>query len=142
MDEEKHSRSISKSVIWRIVGIVVLAVITYAYTRSWIQTSLVTVLHHGIFLVVFYLHERAWLKVTRVKSLRWRSIFKMFTYETILGNIILGIITFGVTGSWKQMTYITLTYISIKHLVYIVNEFIWKKYIHWGKTECVDQRGV
>lgn len=99
MNEEKHYRSISKSIIWRIVGILILATITYIYTRSWIQTSLVTVLHHGIFLFVFYAHERAWLKVKRVSSLRWRSIFKMFTYETLCGNIILGIITFAVTGS-------------------------------------------
>ena len=59
----------------------------------------------------------------------------MFTYETLCGNIILGIITFAVTGSWKQMTYITVTYIGIKHIVYIVNEFIWKRYVHFGMVK-------
>ena len=126
MDEERHYRSISKSIIWRIVGVIILAAITYAYTRSWIQTSLVTVLHHGIFLFVFYVHERAWLKVKRITSLRWRSVFKMFTYETLCGNIILGAITYCVTGHWKTMTAITLTYIGTKHIVYVFNEFVWK----------------
>ena len=50
----------------------------------------------------------------------------MFTYETLCGNIILGTITYLITGSWKQMTAITITYIGIKHVIYIFNEFIWK----------------
>ena len=56
----------------------------------------------------------------------------MFTYETLCGNLILGTITYLITGSWKVMTLITLTYIGIKHIMYIVNEFIWKK-LKWGK---------
>ena len=103
---------------------IILAAITYAFTRSWIQTGLITFIHHGIFLVVFYLHERIWFKF-ELKGLK-RKIAKMFTYETLCGNIILGIITYLVTGSWKAMTAITLTYIGIKHIVYILNEFVWR----------------
>jgi len=134
MSEEKHYRSISKSVIWRILGVFILAAVTYFYTRNWITTGLVTVIHHATFLIVFYLHERAWLRSKWPTSLRWRSVAKMFTYETLCGNIILGIITFGLTGSWKEMTQITLTYIGIKHIVYIFNEFIWDR-IKWGKRK-------
>jgi uncharacterized membrane protein len=61
-----------------------------------------------------------------------RSIAKMFTYETLCGNVILGTISYLITGSWKQMTAITLTYIGIKHITYILNEFVWKK-IKLGK---------
>ena len=117
--------------IWRIVGVVVLAAVTYAYTGNWITTSLVTFIHHAVFLVVFYYHERIWLKI-KITSLRWRSVAKMFTYETLCGNVILSTITYLITGSWKQMTAITLTYIGIKHVIYIWNEFIWDK-IRWGK---------
>jgi len=131
---EKHSRSMSKSLIWRAIGILVLAIVTYAYTRSWIQTGLITFLHHFAFVFIFYFHERVWLKAKRPVSLKWRSIAKMFTYETILGNIVLGIISLAVTGSWKEMTQITITYIAIKHIIYIFNEFVWDK-IKWGKTE-------
>lgn len=56
-----------------------------------------------------------------------RSIFKMITYETLCGNVILGTISYFVTGSLKQMTAITLTYIGIKHICYIFNEFAWDK---------------
>ena len=124
---ETRTRSASKSLIWRIMGVFILAIITYSYTRHWIQTGLITVIHHGTFLVVFYFHERAWLKVKKIEDLTTRSILKMLTYETLCGNIILGTISYLVTGSWKQMTAITLTYIGIKHICYIFNEFVWDK---------------
>ena len=128
--EELKKRSALKSFIWRIVGVIVLAAVTFAYTGNWITTGLVTVIHHGVFLLVYYLHERAWLKI-KLENMMWRSIAKMFTYETLCGNIILGTITYTITGSWKQMTAITLTYIGIKHIIYVWNEFIWEK-IKWG----------
>ena len=106
------------------MGIVILGTVTYAYTRHWVQTSLITFIHHGVFLFVFYFHERIWLRCRLVK---FRSIAKMFTYETILGNVILGLITYLITGNVKQMGLITITYISIKHIVYVWNEFIWRE---------------
>lgn len=118
-----------KSVIWRITGIIILAVVTYCFTRSWIQTGLVTVLHHSVALVGFYFHERIWLKIS-VKSMRRRSLLKMFTYETLFGNMILGMITYLVTGDLAKMTYITLTYIGIKHICYVINEYVWKRCLH------------
>jgi len=118
-------KSVLKSLIWRMCGIIILAAVTYFYTRSWITTSLVTVIHHVIFLFVFYFHERIWFKFKNPIGIK-RKLAKMFTYETLCGNIILGIITYLITGSWKVMTAITLTYIGIKHIAYVINEFIWK----------------
>lgn len=129
--EEVKKRSALKSFIWRIVGVLVLAAVTYGYTGNWITTGLVTVIHHAVFLLVFYFHERMWLRI-KLEDMMWRSLAKMFTYETLCGNIILGTITYMITGSWKQMTAITLTYIGIKHVIYVFNEFIWKK-IKWGQ---------
>lgn len=116
-----------KSIIWRIVGVLILAIVTFAYTQKWMQAGLITIIHHGVFLIVFYFHERIWLKAVRPRNLTLLSIFKMFTYETLLGNLILGLITYLVTGNIKQMTAITLTYIGIKHVCYVFNEFIWRK---------------
>ena len=129
---EYKKRSALKSIVWRITGILILAFITFIFTRSWIQTGLVTIIHHGVFLLVFYVHERIWLRI-EVRDIFVRIIWKMITYETICGNIILGIITYLVTGSWKSMTFITLSYIGTKHIIYIMNEFVWKE-IKWGKT--------
>lgn len=117
-------KSAVKSIIWRICGVLILAAVTFAYTRSWITTGLVTVIHHFVFLFVFYFHERIWLRI-KLSGIK-RKLAKMFTYETLCGNIILGAITYLITGSWKAMTAITLTYIGIKHAAYVINEFIWK----------------
>jgi len=127
MKKDKHHRSMTKSIIWRLLGVLILATITYIYTRNWITTGLVTFIHHGVFLVVFYVHERLWLRSTRPRSLTLRSLAKMFTYETLCGNLILGTITFVVTGSWQETTMVTFTYIGVKHIVYIFNEFIWDR---------------
>jgi len=124
---ETKLRSFIKSVLWRIMGVLILAGVTYFYTGNWIQVGLITFIHHGVFLFVFYFHERIWLRIKHPVGLTARSIAKMFTYETLCGNIILGTITYCITGSWKQMTAITISYIGIKHLVYIFNEFIWQK---------------
>ena len=36
------------------MGVLILGAVTYAYTRHWVQTSIITFLHHGIFLFVFW----------------------------------------------------------------------------------------
>jgi len=125
--KETRLRSSTKSILWRILGVLILTTVTYAYTQQWIQTGLITVIHHGVFLLVYYFHERLWLRVKRIQDLTHRSLLKMLTYETLCGNVILGTISYLVTGSWKQMTAITLTYISLKHVLYVWNEFVWDR---------------
>lgn len=128
---ETLKRSSLKSLIWRLVGVVLLACVTFFYTGSWIKTSWITFLHHGIFFFVFIAHERFWLHVdfTGLK----RKLLKMMTYETLLGNFILAIISLLITGNVQQMSQITITYILIKHFVYVWNEIIWDK-IAWERT--------
>lgn len=122
-------RSSLKSFLWRIVGMIILACVTYFYTHKWITTTWITGLHHGVFFFVFILHERFWFHMdfTGLK----RKLLKMMTYETILGNFILAIISLIITHNVQTMSKITLTYIGIKHIIYIFNEFIWER-IKWG----------
>lgn len=115
------------------MGILVLAIITYIITRNWIQTGVITVIHHGTFLIVYYLHERVWCRVTRYKG-RKRKILRAFTYEIILGHLILGTITWAITGSWLNVTLITIIYIENKLWIYYVYDWIWDKII-WGTIE-------
>ena len=122
--KDSQKKSAIKSIVWRIVGVLTLGAVTYYYTGNWVTTSWITFLHHSVFLIVFYLHERFWFYVN-IRNMLVRSVVKCITYETILGNFILGIITLAITGDIQQMTQITLTYIGIKHLMYIGNEFIW-----------------
>lgn len=111
------------------MGVAVLALVVYAFTRSLVQTTMVTFLHHFIFLFVYYLHERLWLRISWTG--RKRRIGKALFYELVLGQGILGIITIVITGSLQQMSLITFTYIWNKLWIYVVYEWIWRK-VRWG----------
>lgn len=121
-----HKLSMLKSFIWRVMGVIVLASVTYFFTRHWITTTYITVMHHTTFLVVFYLHERAWLKLPFKDSPK-RRVGKAFIYEIILGMGIGGLIVLLFTGEWSKVTQITGTYTVIKLLMYYVNEKVWTK---------------
>ena len=107
------------------MDVIVKALVTYVFTRDWIVTSLITIVHHGTFLVVFYLHERIWYRYKKDIG-KWRNIFKALTYEIILGMGIGGLIVYLFTQSWTQVTYQTLTYTAIKLAMYYFYDRIWK----------------
>jgi len=52
---------------------------------------------------------------------------KAVTYEIFLGNIILGLITYLVTGDIKKMTAITLVYIQSKLVLYYFYDWMWSR---------------
>lgn len=62
MDTRK--RSWVKSVVWRAVGVVILGGISYAVTRNLGAMTVITVLFHGVRLVLYYWHERLWERVS------------------------------------------------------------------------------
>jgi len=128
--KERHSRSLARSIIWRILGILVLALVTYIYTRSWVTTTLITVIHHGVFIFVYYGHERFWLWVDWLGHSRLKPFMRILTYEVVLGNLILGVISYTFTGSLQRMTAITLTYICNKYWMYYAYDYIWSR-IKW-----------
>ena len=67
MDTKK--RSWAKSLVWRLIGIVLLGLISFLVTDDWKEMSIITALFHSIRVVLYYYHERAWEHVSwgRVK---------------------------------------------------------------------------
>ena len=124
---DTRTRSMLKSIIWRFLGIGILALITYVFTKSWITTSLITFFHHLAFLFIYYFHERMWLRVRNVKVLKWKRWIKPITYELVLGHVVLGIISLIFTGSWLQTTLITIVYIENKLWIYVLYDWLWEK---------------
>ena len=124
MNEPTHKNSMLKSVIWRVLGVFIYASIFYLFTRQWQITLAGTIIHHSTFLVVFYLHERIWIYLKR--PVHW---MKPFTYEIILGMGLGGLIVFTLTGTWKAVTQITVTYTIVKIILYIIYDRIWNKKI-------------
>lgn len=127
-------RSMVKGIIWRLMGIGFLAGVTYLFTGDWITAGLITVLHHLTFIFVYYFHERVWHRVKKGRLFRFRKWIRPFTYEIVLGNLILGSISLALTGSWTKTTLITFTYIGNKLWMYVVYDKIWDR-IKWGKRE-------
>ncbi|MBA7632802.1 hypothetical protein ES703_40357 [subsurface metagenome] len=125
--KDTHGRSMVKSIVWRLLGIIVLAIITYLFTRNWITTTLITLFHHLAFILIYYLHERAWLNIRNRKILRWKRWIRPITYELILGHLVLGLISLAFTGSWLQTTMITIVYIENKLWIYILYDWLWEK---------------
>lgn len=125
MTKDSHKKSMLKSLVWRIIGVFWLAGITWIFTRNLITVGLITFIHHTMFLVVFYLHERAWSGSKMNKKIKFA--IKALTYEIILGNVILGFITYMITGNVKQMTAITLTYTLSKLVLFFFYDWFWSK---------------
>ncbi|HEY72560.1 MAG: hypothetical protein DRJ03_04920 [Chloroflexi bacterium] len=61
MDTKK--RSWAKSIVWRVIGILLLGLIAYLITGDLTEMTLITVLFHGIRLVLYYYHERTWERI-------------------------------------------------------------------------------
>ena len=56
-------RSIAKSFSWRMLGFILLSLVTYIVTDSLYQMTIVAVFYHLIQLCLFWFHERAWNSV-------------------------------------------------------------------------------
>jgi uncharacterized membrane protein len=63
-DMDSKKRSIAKSVSWRILGIIILGIIAYAVTGNFKEMTIITIIFHGIRLVLYYFHERLWERIS------------------------------------------------------------------------------
>jgi len=120
---ESKKRSMTKSLIWRLIGVIFLAGVTFYFTGSIFTTTMITFIHHFMFIWIYYFHERFWVG----RDVKYKKYIKIFTYELILGNGVLGTISWIFTGSWTAVTAITLTYILNKLWMYYIYERIWER---------------
>jgi len=129
---ETHKRSMIRSICWRLIGILVLTIITFAVTDNLIQTSFIIFLHHFVFIWVYYLHERLWQHI-RCEGKK-RVVFRICLYELVLGQGILALISLIVTGSLQKMTFITILYIGNKLWLFALYDKVWSR-IKWNTQE-------
>ncbi len=60
---ETNKRSVIKSLSWRIVGILVLAVTSYVITGNLRKMTWITAIYTVVQLALYFLHERVWDKI-------------------------------------------------------------------------------
>ncbi|UCD70665.1 MAG: DUF2061 domain-containing protein [Syntrophobacterales bacterium] len=61
---ESKKRSFVKSITWRILAVLILAVVAYVITKDPFATTVITVITQAIKFVAYYAHERCWGLVT------------------------------------------------------------------------------
>lgn len=61
---ETRARAWVKSITWRILGTVVLGITSWFTTHSWKEMTIITLIFHGIQLILYYYHERIWERVS------------------------------------------------------------------------------
>ncbi|MHA1169144.1 MAG: DUF2061 domain-containing protein [Candidatus Hodarchaeales archaeon] len=57
-------RSVVKSVIWRVIGIILLGGLMWIYTGDWAATTIVTGSFHSIRIIMYYYFERGWEQIS------------------------------------------------------------------------------
>ncbi|MFC1480177.1 DUF2061 domain-containing protein [Candidatus Omnitrophota bacterium] len=60
---DTRTRSLAKSITWRMISIVVLVTVAYFITGDIKKTTGITVIFQVILAALYYFHERAWAKV-------------------------------------------------------------------------------
>ncbi len=60
---DKHRRSILKALVYKGGSIVLLALVSWLFTRDLSKMSLITICYEAIAAVGYYVHERIWEKI-------------------------------------------------------------------------------
>lgn len=74
-ETESHLRSIIKGLTWRIIASTTILIITYLTTGEMDTAIKVATVEFFVKLLLYYLHERAWLLIPR------GTIRKIFKYR-------------------------------------------------------------
>ncbi len=83
---ETHARAWIKSIVWRILGIVILGSISWLVTHNWKEMTIITIIFHAVRVILYYFHERVWERISwgRIKHpLSDLSVNKELTPEDL-----------------------------------------------------------
>lgn len=65
---ERKRRSLFKAITWRIIAIIVLLFLSYYFTSDWTITGGITISFNVIQILLYYIHERLWLRIQWAKK--------------------------------------------------------------------------
>jgi uncharacterized membrane protein len=60
---ETKRRAMVKAITYRVIVAITLAAISWFYTGNLFDTSAISITYTIIAMIVYYIHERAWIKV-------------------------------------------------------------------------------
>jgi uncharacterized membrane protein len=66
--KETRKRSIAKSIVWRIICIIVSIAVSYMLTSRWDVAVAIGSVYNLVTMVLYYFHERFWNRIKWGKS--------------------------------------------------------------------------
>ena len=63
LSKESRTRSFIKALSWRLIAFTVLGIISYSFTRSWKETTYITIVYNVVQIFIYFLHERLWGRI-------------------------------------------------------------------------------
>ena len=60
---ETRLRSLTKAVIWNLIGLVVMALVAFLATGSWTTGGSIALVNAGIGLSAYLIYERVWTRI-------------------------------------------------------------------------------
>src|SRR4030042_6217 len=63
MSVELHSRSVVKTITWRIIAVLVTMIAVYLYNKDVKESLVVSLSANAVKMVLYYIHERFWNRI-------------------------------------------------------------------------------
>lgn len=63
MTVDLHSRSLVKTITWRVVAVLVTMIAVYLYNKDIRESLIVSLSANTVKMILYYLHERFWNKI-------------------------------------------------------------------------------
>jgi uncharacterized membrane protein len=60
---ETRKRSIVKSILWRVICIIVSVVTSFFLTGNWDVAVAIGIIYNAVTMVLYYFHERLWDRI-------------------------------------------------------------------------------
>jgi len=127
---DSRVRHIAKSVTWRVIASTTTFTLTLAFfgKAEIAMASWLAVAETSIKILIYYLHERVWFRLSTKLNPKMRHIAKAFTWRIIASGTTFGLalLLFGShDNAMEKATYIALIESVLKMIFYYGHEEAW-----------------
>jgi uncharacterized membrane protein len=138
MMKETHARTLTKTVVYRVLSVIAIILLSLAFGAS---DAVAGVLGLGAVVlgtVAYYIHDRVWLRFAWLTSdnseSRWRSLIKSVTYRLIAIGLAFAMAKIFLTTSNSTAAAFTIAQMAINFVLYFVVERVFNL-LAWGKRD-------
>ena len=123
MQNISYKRHLAKTITWRVVGTLDTIFLSWAITANPFTGMKIGAVELASKMVLYYLHERYWLKIEVINSQR-RHLLKTFTWRAV-GTLDTILLSWLITGDPLTGLKIGFTEVITKMILYYLHERAW-----------------